>query len=91
MTPEHYFKSHRRDVVEAVCKEAETTFSNFQQIALYGGSVSSRLAKRLEASSGEEMTVSEILFPDDHPGDTNTVAQPSVSCQAKRTKNVQTV
>ena len=63
MTPYNFYKSNEKSRIEQVCKEAGTTFGNFQQIALADGSVSARLAKRLEEASGGAMTLSEILFP----------------------------
>lgn len=65
MTPYIFYKSNKKARIEQVCKNAKTTFGNFQQIALAGGSVSARLAKRLEEASDGEMTLTEILFPSD--------------------------
>jgi hypothetical protein len=65
MTPYKFYKSNPKERIEAVCLDAETTFGNFQQIALANGNVSARLAKRLEMASGGEMSLEEILFPSD--------------------------
>lgn len=67
MTPKQYIKKHGWPKVEKVVKEAGTTVNNFRAITWSGGSVSSRLAKRLEEASGGEMTVLDILFPEDSP------------------------
>lgn len=66
MTPHKFYKTSSKERIEQVCKDAGTTLGNFQQIALANGSVSARLAKRLEEASGGEMTLSEILFPSDY-------------------------
>lgn len=64
MTPKEFYKSMPKDVVRQVVQNAKTTMSNFQQIALFNGSVSSKLAQRLAESSGYKMTELEILYPD---------------------------
>lgn len=64
MTPKQFYASKSREEIKAIAKLAGTTFSNFQQIALCGGSVSPRLAARLADSSGQEMTEIEILYPE---------------------------
>ena len=66
MTPKSFFQSKSKDVVKAVAETAGTTFENFQQIALYGGSCSSRMAKRLAEASEGSMSIHEILYPEDH-------------------------
>ena len=43
---------------------AGTNLANFKQIALQNGSVSRRLAERLEIASEGAMAVMEILFPE---------------------------
>jgi len=53
-----------RDEVERVCRDARTTFLNFRQIALAGGSVGKLLAERLARASGGLMTEMEILYPE---------------------------
>lgn len=65
MTPNKFYKENSKIRIESVCTEAETTFGNFQQIALANGSVSKNLAARLQTASDNEMTIMEILFPDD--------------------------
>lgn len=68
MTPKQFYKAHlssNKSHIEKVATDAGTTFENFKQIAIANGSVSARLAKRLQASSDGEMTLAEILFPDD--------------------------
>lgn len=64
MTPNQYYNSHTREQSEKVAVEAGTNLNNFKLIALYGGSVSKRLAHELEKSSKGEMTTLEILFPE---------------------------
>lgn len=67
MTPRQFYQAHKDapETLERVAKEAQTTVANFQQIALYGGSCSARLARRLAQASGGAMTLEEILFPKD--------------------------
>ncbi|WP_394201049.1 hypothetical protein [Marinagarivorans algicola] len=64
MTPRQFYYSKNKDVVRSVAKGAETTFFNFKQIAVAGGSVSKCLAARLAQSSNNEMTELEILYPE---------------------------
>lgn len=66
MIPKKFYQKHDKKVVEQMAEQAGTTFANFQQIALYGGSCSKAMAKRLEQASGGEMTRNEILFPEEH-------------------------
>jgi hypothetical protein len=69
MNPKTYYKKHLKTdkaKLEAVVKEAGTTMPNFQQIAIAGGSVSSSLAKALAKASDYEMTLEEILFPEEN-------------------------
>jgi len=71
MTPSQYYREYRekdRAKIEAVCKAAETSFGNFQQIALAGGSCGKALARRLATASKGEMTELEILYPEDYEG-----------------------
>jgi len=69
MTPTQYYKTYfhiDRGKIERVCAEAGTNFANFQQIALAGGSVGKVLAKRLSLASKNEMSVLEVLYPEDY-------------------------
>lgn len=69
MTPKAFYQRYiqsDRDRIQRVAVAAETTFSNFQQIALAGGSVGKALAKRLASASDGEMSVLEILYPEDY-------------------------
>jgi Mg-chelatase subunit ChlD len=74
VTPRQFYRSNSKDRVRAVALQAGTTPSNFQQIAIAGGSVSKDLAARLAAASGGDMTEMEILYPeryesaDEHTG-----------------------
>jgi len=68
MNPKAYYKKHLKTdkaKLESVVKEAGTTLDNFQQIAIAGGAVRSKLARALSKASGDEMTLEEILFPDE--------------------------
>lgn len=65
MTPTEFYKINSKERITEVCIAAGTTYGNFQQIAIAKGSVSSRLAKRLEEASGGEMSLNEILFPNE--------------------------
>lgn len=64
MTPKNFYQSNSKETIEQVCRDAETTLSNFKQIALAGGSCSSRLAERLAVASSGRMTELEILYPE---------------------------
>lgn len=69
MTPAQFYSAYKdsdRQRIEAVCSVAGTSFANFQQIAIAGGSVGKGLAKRLAEASGDEMTILEILYPEDY-------------------------
>lgn len=73
MTPKQYWQHYLdsdRPRIESMCKAAGTTFANFQQIAMAGGAVGRALAKRLQSASDEEMTVLEILYPEDYEENT---------------------
>lgn len=66
MTPNQFYNQHKdTDRISAVCEAADTTVANFKQIAMAGGSVGRALAKRLSEASGNEMTILEILYPED--------------------------
>jgi hypothetical protein len=64
MTPKQFYYSTPREEVVRVAKAAGTTFSNFKQIAVAGGSVGKVLAENLANSSGHKMTELEILYPE---------------------------
>ncbi len=64
MTPKEFYQSKPKDVVESVAVAAGTSFGNFKQIAIAGGSVGKDLAERLAAASNNEMTELEILYPE---------------------------
>lgn len=66
MTPRQYYIKHPREVVEAMAAKAGTNLANFKLIALYGGACSKHLARSLSDASGNEMTLEEILFPEEH-------------------------
>ena len=66
MTPKAFFNASTKERVEAVARGAGTTYNNLRHIAIYNGACSPRLAKRLEDSSDCEMTLNEILFPEDY-------------------------
>lgn len=68
MTPKQFYKKYLsgdKARLEAVARDAGTTFGNFKQIAIADGSVSAKMAKALEKASGGEMTLNEILFPEE--------------------------
>lgn len=64
MTPKQFYYSKQKKEVELVAKAAGTTFSNFKQIAIAGGSVGKVLAEKLSEHSGGKMTELEILYPE---------------------------
>jgi len=72
MTPSAFYKkyldSDRQRIVN-MCQACGTSFANFQQIATAKGSVGRTLAKRLAAASDGEMTILEILYPEDYQDD----------------------
>lgn len=61
MNPKNFFEQNSEERIKQVATDAGTNFANFRLIALYGGACSWSLAKRLEESSGGDMTASEIL------------------------------
>ena len=65
MTPRQFWQSTAPEAVASVAKDAGTTPDNFKQIALYGGSCSARLARRLAEASDGLMTLEDILFRDE--------------------------
>lgn len=73
MTPRQFYQKHSKEHITAVSEAAGTKYSNFQQIAVAKGSVGKDLAARLAKESGGEMTVLEILFPDEY-GEEHTAA-----------------
>lgn len=62
MTPKAYWESHDPAQREAVAATAGTTLANFRHIALYNGSCSPALARRLVQASHGAMTLEGILF-----------------------------
>lgn len=64
MTPKQLFKERTVAELTAIAVKAGTNYPNFRSIALYGGSVSARLAKALVDASAGELTLEEILFQD---------------------------
>jgi Mg-chelatase subunit ChlD len=64
VTPRQFYKNRPKADVEAVARAAGTSFANFKQIALAGGSVGKVLAERLCQASDGEMTELEILYPE---------------------------
>ena len=69
MTPTQFYKANlsaNRQKIIDVCLAAETSFANFQQIATAGGSVGKTMAKKLAEASAGEMSVLEILYPEDY-------------------------
>ena len=72
MTPKQFYDTHwkkrapsKRQKFLKVLEDAGTNLANFQQIACHGGSVSKAKAKQLAIASGNEMTILEILYPED--------------------------
>ena len=64
VTPKQFYYAKPREEVEKVAASANTSFANFKQIAIAGGSVGKDLAARLADASNGEMTELEILYPD---------------------------
>lgn len=64
MTPLSFYRTYGADRCKEVAEAAKTNLDNFRQI-MYGGSVSSKLAKRIADASNGEMSLEEILFPSD--------------------------
>jgi hypothetical protein len=64
MTPKEFYYTKPKVEVERVAADAGTSFGNFKQIAIAGGSCSAQLAARLAEASKNEMTELEILYPD---------------------------
>lgn len=74
MTPKQFYRKYRdsdKTRLERLCKDAETSLGNFQQIAVSGGHIGKKLAKRLAEASGGEMSILEILYPEDYEGEEN--------------------
>lgn len=69
MTPKQFYKTYK-DIdpgkIDQVCAGAGTSLANFKQIAIASGSVGKVLAKKLAAASRNEMSVLEILYPEDY-------------------------
>ena len=69
MTPNQFWKTYfhnDRARIQRICKKAGTSVANFQQIALANGAVGRVLAKKLSIASGGEMSILEILYPEDY-------------------------
>jgi Mg-chelatase subunit ChlD len=64
MTPKQFYYAYPKAHLIDVAKRAGTNLSNFQQIAIAGGSVSKTLAEKLAKSSDGEMSELEILYPE---------------------------
>lgn len=64
MTPRNFYYANPKETLEEVAKKAKTSFGNFKQIAIAGGSCSPDLAARLTEASGGAMTEMEILYPE---------------------------
>ena len=72
MTPKQFYDTYWKQAkpgqkakLMKVLEDAGTNLANFQQIACHGGSVSKAKAKQLAIASGNEMTILEILYPED--------------------------
>ena len=77
MTPKQFYQHHDSSHIKSVSRSAGTTFDNFKQIALAGGSCGKKLAERLAAASDGEMSELEILYPEryeDQSSDDDTAA-----------------
>ena len=69
MTPTQFYKTYfhtDRQRIIKVCEESKTSMANFQQIALAKGSCGKDLAKRISMASKNEMSILEILYPEDY-------------------------
>lgn len=64
MTPNEFYYSQPRVLIESVVRAAGTSFGNFKQIAIANGNVSKVLAEKLAIASGGLMTELEILYPE---------------------------
>lgn len=64
MTPRQFYYAKPKSVIHEVATGAGTTFGNFKQIAIAGGSCGKALAERLCESSGGVMSELEILYPE---------------------------
>ncbi len=62
MTPRRFWESHTIAECQAVAERAGTNLANFRHIALYNGSCSAQLARRLVEASGNVLTLEGILF-----------------------------
>ena len=71
MTPKQFYQKHSKKHVIEVAEAADTKYSNFQQIALANGSVGKDLAARLAKASSGEMSVLEILYPENFKDETS--------------------
>lgn len=64
MTPKQFYYAEQKARIRQVVADAGTTYSNFKQIAVAGGSVGPKLAARLSEASSGDMTELEILYPE---------------------------
>lgn len=64
MTPRQFYYARPKDEVQSVAEAARTSFGNFKQIAIAGGSVGKDLAERLAKASNFQMSELEILYPE---------------------------
>jgi hypothetical protein len=60
ITMKDFLDKHSSEHVERVCAKAGTSYGNFQKVALWGGSISYDLAKKLEMASGGELQADVI-------------------------------
>jgi hypothetical protein len=73
MTPNQFYKQYSEANPKKLARVVEasgTNMANFKQIALHNGAVSRKLAKKLADASKGEMSILEILFPDQRVGKT---------------------
>ena len=59
-----YYQKTKTAEIKKMCERAETSFGNFQQIAIARGSCSAKMARRLATASRRKMTEMELLYPD---------------------------
>lgn len=65
MSPLQYIDASDESEVHRLCKAANTSVANFGQIARFGGNVSGKLAVELSRASRGQMSVEDIISPDD--------------------------
>lgn len=76
MTPNEFYYSHSRELIESVVRQAGTSFGNFKQIAVANGNVSKVLAEKLAIASDHVMTELEILYPERYQKSQDLIGQP---------------